>query len=566
MNEKILKNKKAVIYCRVSSREQEETGYSLDSQEKLLKEYTEKKDLLSVKIFKISESASGKIQREKFKEMIDYASKNKIESIVCEKVDRLTRSFKDAVAVDDWLEADDQRKVHLVKNSLVLHKNSKSQEKLNWGIQILFAKNYTDNLSEEVKKGQKEKIAQGWLPTKPPLGYTTIGEKGHKTHIVDADTAPYIKNMFEMYATGEQSISAITTMISDKGFRTRMGNKISRSRVHNLLTDPFYYGDLRWDGEIYKGKQEPIISVDLWEKVQKLLTDNNTGPKTPQGHTFRGKVLCEHCGGLMTWYKQKKHIYGHCSYHGKSKDCKGKTCLREEIVTDQVISMIEGISPANKEILSWIEDVIRSEYKDKADIREDQMEAITDQLKKVRQKKDKIMEARILQEAPEDFCKRKLAEYYTVEKELERNLSGVTDSNNEYQNLTIMIHELAYRGSVLYQASSPEQKRLLMRELFTSLIQDGETITPRFTKSADYLHKWMPIINNYYELNKKMPEVKEFIALSGFSDDKITKTTKSTVKGLRTVKYGSNKSKSAQSGTSAEPLLPGQDSNLRPIA
>src|SRR3989339_1966682 len=190
---------KSILYCRVSSKEQEETGYSLPAQEKLLSGYSERTGYSVDKVFAISESASGKKQREIFDNMMAYVKKEGIKIIICEKVDRLTRNFKDAVEIDEWLEKDEERQVHLVKDSLILHKNSRSQEKLNWGIRILFAKNYIDNLSEEVKKGQKEKIAQGWLPTRPPYGYKTIGEKGHKIHIPDKDKVPFAKKMFEIY-------------------------------------------------------------------------------------------------------------------------------------------------------------------------------------------------------------------------------------------------------------------------------------------------------------------------------------------------------------------------------
>src|SRR3990167_6770220 len=194
---------KSILYCRVSSKEQEETGYSLPAQEKLLSRYSERTGYSVDKVFAISESASGKKQREVFTQIMQYVQKQGLKIIICEKVDRLTRSFKDAVMIDEWLEEDEERQVHLVKDSLILHKNSRSQEKLNWGIRILFAKNYIDNLSEEVKKGQKEKIAQGWLPTKPPLGYKTIGEKGHKIHILDEERANLTRRMFEKYAGGE---------------------------------------------------------------------------------------------------------------------------------------------------------------------------------------------------------------------------------------------------------------------------------------------------------------------------------------------------------------------------
>ena len=211
---------KAVLLCRVSSKEQEETGYSLPAQEKLLTSYGDSKEFKIAKIFSITESASGSKQREVFDSMIAFIKKEGIKIIICEKVDRLTRNFKDAVDIDEWLEKDEERQVHLVKDSLILHKNSRSQEKLNWGIRILFAKNYIDNLSEEVKKGQKEKISQGWLPTKPPLGYKTIGEKGHKIHIVDEAVAPLIKKMFSLYATGNYSLKRLTTRCMKLGFVT----------------------------------------------------------------------------------------------------------------------------------------------------------------------------------------------------------------------------------------------------------------------------------------------------------------------------------------------------------
>src|SRR3990167_2725072 len=247
---------KSILYCRVSSKEQEETGYSLPAQEKLLSGYSERTGYSVDKVFAISESASGKKQREVFTQMMQYVQKQGLKIIICEKVDRLTRSFKDAVMIDEWLEDDEERQVHLVKDSLILHKNSRSQEKLNWGIRILFAKNYIDNLSEEVKKGQKEKISQGWLPTKPPLGYKTVGEKGHKIHVIDEEVAPYIKQMFTLYATGNYSTLSLCEKMYKLGFRSRAGGKVVKSKIHKLLSDPFYYGKFVWKGEIHQGKHE----------------------------------------------------------------------------------------------------------------------------------------------------------------------------------------------------------------------------------------------------------------------------------------------------------------------
>src|SRR3989344_7420284 len=138
--------------------------------------------------------------------MMQYVQKQGLKIIICEKVDRLTRSFKDAVMIDEWLEDDEERQVHLVKDSLIMHKNSRSQEKLNWGIRVLFAKNQIDNLSEEVKKGQAQKLKDGWLPTEPPSGYISSGDKGRKIYLIDKQTAPLVREMFQLYGSGMYSL------------------------------------------------------------------------------------------------------------------------------------------------------------------------------------------------------------------------------------------------------------------------------------------------------------------------------------------------------------------------
>src|SRR3990167_2936973 len=119
---------KAVIYCRVSSKEQEETGYSLPAQEKFLREFSDKQNLTVDRVFPVSESASGATQRKTFNEMLNYIKKNNIPAIVVETTDRLTRNFKDVPTIDKWVLEDENNQIYLAKEGCVLHKNSKSHE------------------------------------------------------------------------------------------------------------------------------------------------------------------------------------------------------------------------------------------------------------------------------------------------------------------------------------------------------------------------------------------------------------------------------------------------------
>ena len=508
---------KAVIYCRVSSKEQEDTGYSLPAQEKYLKEYAERadKNFGVVKIFQVSESAGGKFKRKIFNEMMEYVKKNNIKIIICEKVDRFTRNFKDAVMIDDWLEEDEEREVHLVKDALILHKNSRSQEKLNWGVRILFAKNYIDNLSEEVKKGQKEKLEQGWIPMRAKLGYKTEGEKGHKIHIVDkwvvdengnkvlAGEAKHMKWMFEQYATGNYSLARLEKELYEAGMRTRAGGKLGMSRIHIMLQDPFYYGKNEWKGQLYEGEQEHLIGKDLFDKVQTILKRQFKNPQLRKHNSlFRGKIFCEHCGGMLTWYTKKGHWYGHCNNHGEYAKCPKKTCMRQERVEEQYLDVFEIIAPKNEEILAEIENILREEYAGKVTTREQEVMRLNGLLGNIRKQKDKYFEAKINREVDMEYCEKRIAEVTAEEEALENSLALVSDKHDEFLYLGLAAHELAFKSKEIYEKANIDEKRLLLSQLFTNLIQDEHKIKPNYTKAADFLLNWIPKLNQNYELAK----------------------------------------------------------------
>jgi len=94
----------AIIWARVSTREQSLEGFSLNAQVKMLREYAMNKNLKIIKEFRVPESASGKQERKQFLVMLNFLQENKrIKHILVEKVDRMTRNFRDAVKLDDWL-------------------------------------------------------------------------------------------------------------------------------------------------------------------------------------------------------------------------------------------------------------------------------------------------------------------------------------------------------------------------------------------------------------------------------------------------------------------------------
>src|SRR5690606_13932799 len=118
---------------------------------------------------------------------------------------------------------------------------------------------------------------------------------------------------------GEYSIERLTQIMYDKGLRTRGGVKLVRSRLHDILSDPFFIGKNRWKDKVYQGKQESLISKETFERVQTILKRKTTSKYRKHDFLFKGRVMCKDCNGLLTWERQKGIIYGHCTGCQKGK-------------------------------------------------------------------------------------------------------------------------------------------------------------------------------------------------------------------------------------------------------
>ena len=204
----------AYKYRRVSSKKQEK-GYSLPAQDKLLDDYARKHGIVILGDFCEAET-SKKAGRKQFNRMIkELQAHPEVRIILVEKTDRIYRNLKDYVTFDEFKGLE----VHLVIEGKIISDKSNSHEKLMHGFKVLMAKNQIDNLSEEVKKGQREKIRQGGFPHKAPVGYLNVEDKetGKKIIIADPIKAPFIKRLYTLYASGAYSVDEIKKYFLKKG-------------------------------------------------------------------------------------------------------------------------------------------------------------------------------------------------------------------------------------------------------------------------------------------------------------------------------------------------------------
>lgn len=507
----ILEKDNSVMYCRVSSKEQEETGYSLPSQEKLLSEYSERKGLKICKIFSVAESASGTKQRKVFAEMMGYVSKNKINNIVVEKVDRLTRNLKEAVIANDWIDENENRKLHFVKQNLVMHRFAKSDEKFRWDIEIVLAKKYIANLSEEVRKGQAEKLSQGWLPTRPPLGYKTIGDKGHKTHAVDQDVAKFIKKGFEMYASGNYSMEKVRQELYKDGFRTRNGGKPAKNRIEDMLKEPFYYGAMRWNNILYlETKHEPIITKELFDKAQLVRSGKLAPSYSRKSFQFRKMMKCGECSGTITAELQKGIVYYHCSHY---KGCTQKPYTPENKVEEQLFGVFQFFKNITPEEAENIKAVIKSNHAQEVDYKENTLKALNSRYIQLQSRLDILYNDRLDGGITKETWEKKQSEINKEQDEIMQQIEKIKNVETKYFEIWLNILDLAYRAKEIYEKRTPEERRLLLSHIFSNLtLKDGK-VTTSLKKPLEILSKRVQEkidTEKFFEPNKNLtPETQK---------------------------------------------------------
>jgi site-specific DNA recombinase len=494
---------RSVVLCRVSSRDQSESGYSLDAQEKLLTDYSAKNDFKTIKVYKISESASGKQVRKLFNEILVFASKNKVDVILCEKIDRLTRNLKDAAIIDDWVKGGQNRSVHFVKENFILNQYTKAHENLVWDMKVAIARFYTNNLSEEVKKGQKEKLAQGWLPQRAKIGYIPAGEKGHIIHLPDPNKAPLIKKMFELYSTGNYPLTELTKTMKKEGLRNERSTPVSRTRMHELLSDPFYYGKNVWMGQVYDGKHEPIIDKDLFDSVQEKLSIKFGGKPKYRKHlsVFKAKMKCQECGGTISWQCQKGYWYGSCNHF---KKCSQTIWVKQPDVEQQLFPLFDKVAPKDPVILEWLEKALKESHASEIDYNATKREELNRVIRTADLRIEGAYKDKLDRRMPAELCE-KVIKTTTEEKEDAIDaLNKLSKSRTAYYEAGFAIHELACKAQKIYQNEKVgvEDRRLLLSNVFANLNLDEGKITPNYTFAFEFLLNWVPKLNSTFELAK----------------------------------------------------------------
>ena len=485
---------KAIAISRVSSKEQEE-GYSIAAQKRRIQEYCTRKGLELIKVFELVESSTIG-NRTQFMEAIRYAKDHKeIIAVITDKVDRLQRGFKESALLNDLVEKE-KIELHFHMENCVIHKYSTSNEKLIWNMNVVMAQSFVDSLRDNVNRSIEQKLLGGeWIST-APVGYLHVkGGRRQGTIIIDQERAPFIKRLFEEYATGAYTIPQMLAKTREWGLTNSRGNQgyLCRSHIHSILTNPFYYGVMHYrkGKKLYPHIYQTIISKDLFDDCTAVLKGWNKKPFKwgEKDYIFRGIITCAVTGRLVSSEtKKRKRADGsdyEITYLGawSPENPHKKVFVNEEILLKEVEQIFKSMY-LEPEMLEKVIGYVKSSAVNERDYYKTRILELNKELNNVKSKLDKLMDFYLEDKLSEAEYDEKRGQLIITRDKIIRELEVNNNADDNFNERMIDVLQIAANAHKVFLLSTNEKKRRLINLVLSTVKLNGRkleyTLRPPF--------------------------------------------------------------------------------------
>lgn len=462
---------KYFVYCRKSTESDDRQVLSIQSQRAEIERlFGTNPDISIVGVFEESKSAKEP-GRPVFNEMVGRIERGEADGIVAWHPDRLARNSVDGGRLIYLL---DRKILKDLKFASFSFENN-PQGKLMLSVLLGFSKYYVDSLSENVKRGFRTKVELGWRPSRAPIGYRT--DRDTRTIIRDADHFPAIKRLFDLALTEAYSVKELCLMARDDwGYRTPRrkrsgGRPVALNTLYNMFANPFYAGYFVWNGVLYQGKHEPMISMEDFQRLQRFI--GRPGTKKPQRYvfTYTGMMRCGVCGLMITAEHKvnrfgSRYLYYHCTKRNIGERCR-QPSVELRSLERQIESFLGSIT-IDERIHRWtVREALRAESEENPD-REHISKTINETIVDIEKQLATLTDLRVrtlIDDA--DFLKRR-QNLQTEQVTLKERLSKLEAPTKWFEPAELLISFCRFAVS-WFQQGDNEAKRLIVGTVGSNL-------------------------------------------------------------------------------------------------
>ena len=316
-----------------------------------------------------------------------------------------------------------------------------------------------------MKRAQEQKLRNGNWPGKAPIGYlNTEDEHENKTIEPDPQRAYLITKVFELYASGSYSMEMVRNEMKKRGLtNTTTGNKpISKSMVERTLKNPFYYGDMNYNGKLYQHHYEPLISRYLFNKAQEVHRKWNKKPfqYAALPFIFRGLLTCEICGCTITpEIKKGKYVYYSCT-NGRHMH-KRRVYVPEKDLLKPVYKVLGRLHiPGDK--LEWLTSELKKIQTYENSFHTKEKNRLNREYEKIEDRIGKMYDDKLDRSITADMYDRKLKEYKARQNDILLQMEEHSEGDKSFYITANSVLDLASRALETFEHLETEKKRQLI--------------------------------------------------------------------------------------------------------
>lgn len=483
--------KKYVALARVSSREQEREGFSLDVQEDVLRAYAKRQGGEMGKLYRIAETASKNEQRKVFKELLSHCRANaaSIRALLFYKVDRAARNIFDYVELEK-LEAEHGVEVIYITQPTENTPAGRMQRR----ILANMASFYTEQQSLDIRQGMQRRAEQGLFVGHAPYGYRNVRVDGRGLIEVDQREAEVVKRAFELYAYHNHTLDSLALKLREEGrYYTDSHPSFLRSKVHRILLDRSYIGEVPYHGKWYPGRQPPLVGLEVFRRVRAILGNRTCSPRVTLYGS--GLIKCAHCGHPIvgevirknTRKGVKEYRYYRCAKYNVADHPRVR--LREAQIEERVIAMFQAIRIQDREVQDWIRRVLQKKRGADQKEREARLNALQQRQALIRRRMDQLLNMRLAGEIDSDWFADKSAELREEQGSTGLQIEALSRQQAENADLAIKTFELSQTIEEKWFTSDTPEKRQLLETTCLNFSLEGTNLEITMRKPFDLLLK-----------------------------------------------------------------------------
>ena len=510
---------KFFLYARKSTDVEDKQVLSIEAQITELRAFAKNEELNIVE--ELIEKQSAKIPgRPIFNAMLERIEKGEANGIISWHPDRLARNSVDGGKIIYLLDCGHITALKFPQFWF----ESTPQGKFMLNIAFGQSKYYVDSLSENVKRGMRQKVRRGEYPGLAPFGY--FNDPRTKNVAVDKKQAEMLRRTFELYAQGSSRLEDVSNFLAQQGITTKSGKHLSRDRISFILSNPFYVGFFYYGKELYEGKHQPVISKKIFDTVQNILKQkgrpHHKTKNEPQA--LCGMLKCGTCDMGITGEQKIKHqkngntheyIYYHCTRKNKAIKC-DEPCIRQESLDEQTSGLLQKFSLSE----DWAQQLTTILEKDKNKDAQSSaafVQEIRNTIEALKTKLQRLLDSYLEQDIEREVYLEKKAKFMSEKKSLEEKIihleqkrTGWIEPMKEWIKEAVNLPKIARKDNLL-------DKKVMAKKIFGSNLRltGGKVVWGEIKNSDSWPKNQWTALHAVREKIGKMEECLLLVAPTG---------------------------------------------------